>query len=483
VEHFDVGIIGSGMGSLTAAALLAQRGLKVHIAEQNYLPGGCTSSYWRKGFIFETGATTIVGLDENMPLKYLLDQIGIDIPMRKLGLPMQVHFNGTTINKYENLENWIEEAERIFGKSGQRQFWEKCYDISQFVWNTSIKQRFFPPTSMGDLFQSAKNASIKQLLYARFSLKSMETMLREHGLLNNPQFVKYVNEQLLITAQNSMADVNMLFGATALCYTNYGNYYVDGGLINLVTPIINYIESNGGSIDLRTPVEMIKSKSDKYEVTTKKGLFSCEYLVSGIPLNNILRVFPEVNKVSVAKKKLESKDLNSAFQMGIGFKSERHFDTIHHQIHLPEPLVETGSQSIFVSLSHPEDPTRSDVQGYTVASVSTHIADPANRIVDNTKVEAEVITILEKHQFLQRGNIVYQHSSSAKSWEKWTGREFGFVGGYPQFMKTKPWQMKDARLDRYKAYICGDTAYPGQGIPGTTLSGIIAYEKLAADWL
>jgi phytoene dehydrogenase-like protein len=108
VKHFDVGIIGSGMGSLTAAALLAKRGLKVHIAEQNYLPGGCTSSYWRKGFIFETGATTIVGLDDSMPLKYVLDQIEISIPMRRLALPMQVHLGDTTINKYENLDEWIE---------------------------------------------------------------------------------------------------------------------------------------------------------------------------------------------------------------------------------------------------------------------------------------------------------------------------------------------------------------------------------------
>lgn len=483
VKHFDVGIIGSGMGAITAAALLTKRGLKVQIAEQNYLPGGCTSSYWRKGFIFESGATTIVGLDDNMPLKYLLDEIGLEIPMRRLSLPMQVHFEGTTINKFEDIDDWIAEAERVFGKAGQKQFWEKCFDISLFVWDTSIKQRFFPPTSFGDLLQSAKNASMKQLIYARYSLKSMEAMLREYGLLDNHFFVKYVNEQLLITAQNSISEVNMLFGATALCYTNYGNYYIDGGLINLVTPIINYVESKGGGIDLRTPVEKIEKKSDRYEVTTKKDAFSCEFLVSGIPLNNTLKVFPEVAKASVVKKKLESKDLNSAFQMGIGFKSERIFDTIHHQIHLSEPLVETGSNSIFISLSHPEDPTRSDVNGLTVASVSTHIADPASRMVENEQVEAEIISVLEQHHFLKKENIVYQHSSSAKSWEKWTGREYGFVGGYPQFMKIKPWQMKDARLDGYKAYICGDTTYPGQGIPGTTLSGIIAYEKLAADWL
>lgn len=41
--------------------------------------------------------------------------------------------------------------------------------------------------------------------------------------------------------------------------------------------------------------------------------------------------------------------------------------------------------------------------------------------------------------------------------------------------------MKDARLDHKGVYVCGDTVYPGQGIVGACLSGIIAAEKLWRD--
>jgi len=58
-SHYDVVVIGAGMAGLTAAALLVKEGKSVLILERNYLPGGCSSSYFRKGYIFESGATTL----------------------------------------------------------------------------------------------------------------------------------------------------------------------------------------------------------------------------------------------------------------------------------------------------------------------------------------------------------------------------------------------------------------------------------------
>jgi phytoene dehydrogenase-like protein len=181
---------------------------------------------------------------------------------------------------------------------------------------------------------------------------------------------------------------------------------------------------------------------------------------------------------------MDSKQLNSAFQMGIGFKSDKKFEALHHQLHLDSPLPGTGSASIFVSLSHENDASRADEKGFRVASVSTHVNDPENNIIANKEeVEEAVINKLASLGFLKKEDIGYMHSSTPKSWFKWTRREFGFVGGYPQYMHIKPWQMLGARLDGQKAYICGDTTYPGQGIPGAALSGIIAFEKLKRDHL
>lgn len=471
------------MGALTAAALLVQKGLKVIVLEQNWQPGGCTSSYWRKGFVFEAGATTLVGLGKGMPLQYVLDKTDIAIQSRQLKLPMQVHLsNGAVLNRYQNLQEWIAEAQRVFGVKGQQSFWEEAYRISDFVWKTSLKQKLFPPSKAVDLLSALKNLSIGQLRNLPGVFKSTRSLLAKHGLLDNALFCDFVNEQLLITAQNHMGDVNTLFGATALCYTNYPNYYVDGGLINLVNPFVEYIKEKGGEVRLRESVKRIRSHEGGYLVETKKESYQATYLISGIPINDTQELFDLRGDRRIEAKVMESKQLNGAFQMGIGFKPHRTFDTIHHQIHLEKALKQTGSDSIFISLSHPMDASRSDEPDLSVMSVSTHVPDPENRIIDGEKAEQAVIGELVKQGFLKRENIVYQHSSTPKSWAKWTGRKWGFVGGYPQYMSIKPWQMLDARLDKHKAYIVGDTVYPGQGIPGVTLSGIIAVEKMMTDW-
>ena len=482
-------VIGTGMGALTTACLLTRQGLKCLVLEQNYLPGGCTSSYWRKGFVFESGATTLVGLDDYMPLQHLLNEIGVNLEPVHLKLPMKVHLkNGQVLNRYEDLNQWITEAERVFGAKNQRKFWEFCFRVSQFVWRTSLRQTSFPPSRLSDLWQAAKKANLEQINFARYAFFSMRWLLKKFDLLDNQIFVDFVDEQLLITAQNYHPEVNVLFGATALCYTNYQNFYMPGGLINLVNPLVEYLEQNGSQVILRNGVQQVNYDSHKkqYVITAKQGSYTSDYLISGIPLNNTLQIYDNGYSKKLKGKVLESKQLNSAFQMGIGFKriATTPADSIHHQIHLADPLPDIGSHSIFVSLNHPTDITRCDAEGQVVASISTHIANPANNIAINKQaLEQVVIEQLEKKGFLKATDIVYAHSSTQKSWHKWTMRAHGFVGGYPQYMHIKPWQMVEARLDKKRAYLCGDTAYPGQGIPGAVLSGIIAFEKLKRDWL
>ena len=51
----------------------------------------------------------------------------------------------------------------------------------------------------------------------------------------------------MITAQADASEVPFLFGAAGITYTNYSNYYVEGGLLEMIRVLQEYITSRGGA--------------------------------------------------------------------------------------------------------------------------------------------------------------------------------------------------------------------------------------------
>ncbi len=54
-DHYDVIIVGAGIGGLVASAILARAGKRVLTLDQHYVPGGCVSEFRRKGWRFDVG--------------------------------------------------------------------------------------------------------------------------------------------------------------------------------------------------------------------------------------------------------------------------------------------------------------------------------------------------------------------------------------------------------------------------------------------
>jgi phytoene dehydrogenase-like protein len=78
----DAIVIGSGIGGLSCAALLAKYGLSVIVCESHSIPGGAAHSFERDGFKFDSGPSLYSGLSyspSTNPLKHVLDAIGADL--------------------------------------------------------------------------------------------------------------------------------------------------------------------------------------------------------------------------------------------------------------------------------------------------------------------------------------------------------------------------------------------------------------------
>jgi phytoene dehydrogenase-like protein len=82
-ETADIVVIGSGIGGLCCAALLARYGFDVVVCESHTIPGGAAHAFERQGFTFDSGPSLYSGLSYQPsanPLRHVLDAIGAELP-------------------------------------------------------------------------------------------------------------------------------------------------------------------------------------------------------------------------------------------------------------------------------------------------------------------------------------------------------------------------------------------------------------------
>ena len=85
-EHYDVVIIGSGLGGLVSSIILAKEGYKVCVLEKNNQFGGNLQTFVRDKTIFDTGIHYIGGLSEGQNLHKYFKYLGImdDLKLKKM---------------------------------------------------------------------------------------------------------------------------------------------------------------------------------------------------------------------------------------------------------------------------------------------------------------------------------------------------------------------------------------------------------------
>src|ERR1700680_890176 len=115
-DSYDAIIIGSGIGGLFCANILAKAGLKILLLEKHYMLGGFCSSFRRKGFVFDaaTHFYPLLGNPQTLTGKLLRE---LDIPTEwiKMDPVDQFHFPGSaTFAVPANFADYIQLLKRSF---------------------------------------------------------------------------------------------------------------------------------------------------------------------------------------------------------------------------------------------------------------------------------------------------------------------------------------------------------------------------------
>ena len=257
-ETWDAIIVGSGIGGLTTAALLAKFAhKKVLVLERHSKVGGCTHSFSRrKNYIFDVGVHFLGGLAETTPLYQLLNRLTdgrlklkpLAHELDRVFLP-EVEYHVPA--DFNDLKTLLEEKFPAEKKSIGRYFkMVRRYGRGFYVWQFAETVPLW--------------LRVPLRLYLRLFFK---TMFRTTDQVLNELF-KDPRIKTVLTCQWQSMGVSPRKGAfglhctTAECFYE-GSWYPEGGGERLPAELARAVLDHGGVISVDSPVERILVKDGK----------------------------------------------------------------------------------------------------------------------------------------------------------------------------------------------------------------------------
>ena len=163
--NFDVIIIGAGLGGLTAGAKLARAGKKVLLLEQHDRPGGCATSFTRKGFTMEVGLHEMDGLHPGDMKSRIFHDLGVLDKVEFLKIPEFYRFiNGRRdVVISHNPEEVTEKLINLFPEEedGIRAYFYQLMNIRKIIKQSVDEQE----KCLGDFMDGIiKNGDLKLIL-------------------------------------------------------------------------------------------------------------------------------------------------------------------------------------------------------------------------------------------------------------------------------------------------------------------------------
>jgi len=488
-------VIGGGVGGLTAAALLAYAGLDVTVLEAHVYAGGCAGTFYHQGYRFDAGATLPAGFYPGGPMDLVAQAVGIDRwPVRFDDPAMVVHLpDGSTITRYAGERRW-EERRRAFGHEAEP-FWRWQELTSDALWELALRMPAWPPQTPSEVAALLGDGLAwlgddpRQRLKPGLALDAVRPVAA-HLRGASERLRLFVDAQLLIASQTTSRHTNALYGASALDLPRRGVVHAEGGMGAIARTLVEAVRRNGGQVHFRQEAVRIvvdgAGPGRPVAVETKKGAsFPADTIVANLSPWNVTRLLGEHAPRKLSTLPPRPRNLWGAFMLYVGLDGAAvpaDFP-LHHQVVLREPMG--NGNTIFLSLSPAWDEGRAP-QGRRTVTLSTHTElDPWWDLHEHDRDAYKARKRAYTEQVLAVAEVALPGLRDAANlilpgtpvtFQRFTRRAWGWVGGFPQTSLTRTWGPRLAP----GLWLVGDSVFPGQSVPAVALGGLRVAQALLA---
>lgn len=263
-ENLDAVVIGSGIGGLGIAVLLAKVGKKVLVLEQHDRAGGCCHTFTEKGFEFDVGIHYIGDLQEHKPFRCMLDQLtNGQLQWEPLANPFDWVVIGPPENRrrypiYSGRTRFPEELKKCFPGEEKAidEYIRMCKKAGRGIWLLALLK--LVPTPIAKFL--VYTGLCRRLSYF-FEMADRSLTEVVNGLTENKD-LRAVFTYIFGTYGNMPKDAS--FSMHSLLLTHYlnGAWYPKGGATEIAFHMIPIIEKAGGAVLVRAPVNRILFNGD-----------------------------------------------------------------------------------------------------------------------------------------------------------------------------------------------------------------------------
>ncbi len=497
-------VIGAGIGGLTVGALLAKRGYEVKIFDRAIVPGGCASTFKRRGFTFDVGATQVAGLEPGGIHHRIFGELEIELPPATPCDPACAVFlpgETTPINVWRDPQRWQIERQQQF--PGSEPFWQFLGRLFQASWEFQSRDPILPPRNLWDLGQLVGALRLGTLMTVPFALSTVGDALKWFGLSEDRRLRTFLDLQLKLYSQVTAAETALLYAATALgvSQTPRGLLHLHGSMQVLSDRLVASLERDGGKLLMRHSVEAIECDAAGATGVTIRDLKTdrtwtetADEIVANVTAQDLVRLLgtaapqsallPPVTLPGYRSRVRKLPHPSGAFVVYLGVKAAAiPADCPPHLQFLYDYDGIIGEHnSLFVSVSREGDGRAPAGCATIIASSFVDVSQWYGADVDYSALKAEytatAIAKLGLYFDLAPEQIVITEAATPRTFEYYTGRERGIVGGIGQRVATFGPFGFATRTPVANLWLVGDSTHPGEGTAGVSYSALTVVRQI-----